>query len=180
MIEFQGQYTKAIVMLDNIDAATTQQIYSFISHEAFTNPVIIMPDTHKGASAVIGFTMEIPDVIIPNVVGVDLNCGMLSENVGRNLFANISRQSLDINIRQMIPFGTSVHQQCQFNAENYSYFWELANQKLTTFTKKFNDKYGTSYQYQDFSPEWLKKKCEDIGVDYSRVLNSVGTLGGGK
>jgi RNA-splicing ligase RtcB len=179
MIEYRGQYTTAKVMIDSLDTATVQQIYSFISHKAFTNQVIIMPDTHAGAGAVIGFTMEIPEVIIPNIVGVDLNCGMLSENVGKNLFAQISREDLDKNIRQLIPFGTSVHKSCKFNAEGHSYFWELANYKLRSFTDKFNDKYGTSYNHPVFTPDWLYKKCEDIGVDYIRVLNSVGTLGGG-
>jgi len=179
MIEYKGQCTTAYVMIDQLDDATVQQIYSFISHHAFTNPVYVMPDCHYGAGAVIGFTMEIPDVIIPNVVGVDQNCGMLSENLGKNLFSAISVEALDINIRQKIPFGTSVHKKCQFNAERHSPFWELANYKLISFTDKFNDKYRTSYQYPDFSPEWLKKKCKDIGMEYGRAINSVGTLGSG-
>jgi len=179
MIEFQGQYTTAKVMIDQLDQSTIQQIYSFISHPSFTNPVYIMPDTHYGAGAVLGFTMKIPEVIIPNVVGVDLNCGMLSKNVGKNLFNQISKKDLDINIRQFIPFGTDVHKTCQFNAERHSPFWKDANYKLTSFTKKFNSQYGTSYQYQDFTPKWLKSKCKEIGVEYGRVINSVGTLGSG-
>ena len=179
MIELKGQYTTAKVMIDNIDEATTQQIYSFISHPVFTNPVAVMPDTHKGAGAVIGFTMEITDKVIPNIVGVDIGCGMLTENVGKNLFSAISREDLDINIRQMIPFGTSVHSKCQYNNDKHSPFWERVNYNVASFTRKFNEKYGTDYSVPELSPIWLKDKCEEIGMDYTRTINSVGTLGGG-
>jgi len=180
MIEYKGQYTTAKVMIDNIDTATLQQIYSFISHPVFTNPVSIMPDTHAGAGAVIGFTMPMTDKIIPNIVGVDIGCGMLSDNIGKNLFARISKEDLDINIRQAIPFGTSVHSRCQFNNNKHSPFWEKANYDLVSFTKIFNERYDTEYQAQEFSPEWLQSKCEIIKMDYHRTINSVGTLGGGK
>ena len=179
MIEFQGKYTTAKVMIDYIDEATTQQIYSFISHPVFTSPVAIMPDTHKAEGAVIGFTMPMTNQVIPNVVGVDINCAMLSVNVGKNLFDRISKEELNILIRQSIPFGTSVHKRCQFNNNKYSPFWEKINYDLVSFTKKFNRRYGTNYNPPDFSPEWLKAKCKDIKMDYTRALNSVGTLGGG-
>lgn len=179
MIEYKGQYTTAYVMIDQLDDATVQQIYSFISHHAFTNPVYVMPDTHYGAGSVIGFTMEIPNVIIPNVVGVDLNCGMLSENYGKNVFSRISKEDLDIEIRRAIPFGTSVHKTCKFNIDKHSPFWERANFNLESFITKFNIKFNTNYMHTGFSDKWLKKKCEDIGVVYGRCINSVGTLGGG-
>lgn len=180
MIEFKGQYTTACVMLEQLnEPKTIQQIYSFINHPAFTNPVIIMPDIHYGSGAVIGFTMEMTDKIIPNIVGVDLNCGMLSENIGKNPFDKISKEELDAKIKRSIPFGKNVHKTCMFNNEKDSPFWEKANYDLISFTKKFNTKYGTSYQHQDFSPKWLEKKCESIKIDYNRVLNSVGTLGSG-
>ena len=179
MGEYQGQYGKAKVMIDSIDQTTVSQIYNFLNHEAFTNPISIMPDTHAGAGAVIGFTMEMTDKVIPNVVGVDIGCGMLSENIGKRLFTQISKKDLDINIRQLIPFGTSVHKTYQFNVNKHSPFWEEANYKLSSLILNFNNKYGTSYIHQEFNPDWLKKKCKDIDIEYDRVLNSVGTLGGG-
>ena len=179
MLEYRGQYTTAKVMIDIIDQATVTQIYEFISHIAFSNPVSIMPDCHKGKGAVIGFTMEIPDKVIPNVVGVDINCGMLSENVGVDLFNKISREELDKSIRRDIPFGTSVHGKCQFNSDKHGPFWELANYKLKEFTKRFNQRYGTLYKPREFDQKWLKEKCTEIGMDYDRALNSIGTLGSG-
>ena len=83
MLEYQGKYGKAKVMIDHIDSATVQQIYEFLNHEAFTNPIAVMPDTHAGAGAVIGFTMPMTNKVIPNVIGVDIGCGMLSMNFGK-------------------------------------------------------------------------------------------------
>jgi len=83
MIVLHGKYTDAYVMLDVIDdGKLVDQIYTFINNPAFTNHVAIMPDCHVGNGVVVGFTMEMTDKIIPNVVGVDINCGMLSMNVG--------------------------------------------------------------------------------------------------
>jgi len=74
MIEVNGKYTNAKIMIDQVDEGCMGQIIQMINHEAFTNPVRIMPDTHQGAGSVIGFTMPMGDKLIPNVVGVDLGC----------------------------------------------------------------------------------------------------------
>jgi tRNA-splicing ligase RtcB len=70
----KGKYTVAIVTIDELDQETYKQIVEFVNHEAFTNPVVVMPDTHAGKGAVIGFTMMLPDKVIPNVIGVDKGC----------------------------------------------------------------------------------------------------------
>jgi tRNA-splicing ligase RtcB len=70
----KGKYTVAIVTIDELDEETYKQIIEFVNHEAFTNPVVVMPDTHAGKGAVIGFTMMLPDKVIPNVIGVDKGC----------------------------------------------------------------------------------------------------------
>lgn len=74
MQTLKGKYGEAKVMIDHIDPMTTSQIFEFLNHEAFTNPIAIMPDTHAGKGSVIGFTMPMTDKVIPNVVGVDINC----------------------------------------------------------------------------------------------------------
>jgi len=176
MLEFQGKYGKAKVMIDDIDQTTISQIYEFLNHEAFTNPIAIMPDTHAGKGTVIGFTMKMTNMIIPNIVGVDINCGMNSLNVGKNLLNNISREEIDQKIRTAIPFGTNVHTKTtDLDVE----FWRMITEKHRTFVMKFNKQYGTSYGLTTFDKNWLQSKCDDIGVDYGRTINSIGTLGGG-
>ena len=85
MFEIQGKYAKVKIMIDNVDESCVSQIHSFINHIAFTNPVAIMPDMHAGKESVIGFTMEMTDKVIPNVIGVDIGCGLISCRVGKQL-----------------------------------------------------------------------------------------------
>jgi len=106
MFEIKGKNTNAKIMIDNVEESCISQIYQMVNHEAFTNQVVIMPDCHSGKGSVIGFTMPIGDKVIPNVVGVDLSCGMLSYNVGK---INIDHENIDQKIREMIPFGININ-----------------------------------------------------------------------
>ena len=69
MIVYKGKHNSANVMIDEVDEATASQIHQFLNHPAFAKTYIaIMPDCHKGAGAVIGFTAKMNDYVIPNVV----------------------------------------------------------------------------------------------------------------
>lgn len=75
MIEIKGKYNTANVMIDEVDSATRGQIQDFVNNPSFGNSYIaIMPDCHKGSGSCIGFTMQMNDRIIPDVVGVDIGC----------------------------------------------------------------------------------------------------------
>ena len=66
-----------------------------------------MPDVHAGAGCVIGFTGNLGDKVIPNIVGVDIGCGMLCVELGN---IDIDLEKLDNIIRQYIPSGMNVHE----------------------------------------------------------------------
>ena len=176
MLEYKGRCGTAKVMTDNVDSATVSQIYEFLNHEAFTNPVVVMPDCHKGNGAVIGFTMEMTDMVIPNVVGVDINCGMNSFNVGKNVLAESSRKDIDEAVRATIPFGTNVHRKTTSIDRDW---WKSVRDRHRLFVMKYNKRYNTSYGLKTFNDKWLQLKCDDIGMDFTRVIRSIGTLGGG-
>ena len=106
MIELNGKYTNAKIMIDHVDENCMSQIIQMINHEAFTNPVAIMPDCHSGKGSVIGFTMGVGNKLIANIIGVDISCGMLSFNVGK---IKINHQDFDDKIREKIPFGINVN-----------------------------------------------------------------------
>lgn len=90
-----------------IEESARQQIEQFASLDAFKDSKIrIMPDVHAGAGCVIGFTADLGDKVIPNVVGVDIGCGMLAANIGS---ADIDLQQLDNVIKTYIPSGCFVH-----------------------------------------------------------------------
>ena len=107
MIEYKGEYGTAKVMIDVLDDMTISQIFTFVNNEVFTNPIAIMPDTHAGKGSVIGFTMEMTDKIIPNVVGVDINCGVYSVRFKESILKSLTKKDIDEKVREVIPFGNA-------------------------------------------------------------------------
>lgn len=79
MREIRGNYNTAKVFTDVLDEVCAEQIKGLLDLEVFKDAQVrIMPDCHAGASCVIGFTANLGEKIIPNVVGVDIGCGMLT------------------------------------------------------------------------------------------------------
>lgn len=95
------------IFTDKIEQEALNQITTLIAQPAFTDSKIrIMPDVHAGAGCVIGFTADLGDKVIPNIVGVDIGCGMLTVNLGQ---IDIDFEKLDKVIRRYVPSGRSVH-----------------------------------------------------------------------
>ena len=91
------------IYADQIEDEALKQIETIAGLEAFKNEKIaIMPDVHAGKGCVIGFTASYSDSIIPNLVGVDIGCGMLAVNVGKD---EIDFAVLDALTVQNIPMG---------------------------------------------------------------------------
>ena len=65
-----------------------------------------MPDAHAGKARIVGTTMTIEDKITPNLVGVDIGCGMLVVELKDS---NIEFDKLDNVIRAKVPHGFNVH-----------------------------------------------------------------------
>jgi RNA-splicing ligase RtcB len=178
MFELKGKYTSAKVMIDDVDQSCISQIYTFLNHPAFINPIAIMPDCHVGKGAVIGFTMPITDKIIPATIGVDIGCGMLSIDLGETL--NISLDVLDKKIRERIPFGFNTHDSSVIHLKN-EFPWKDVREQAKTFIYEYNSKFGTSYLPERYDGEenWFQNKCTQIGANQRRTINSIGSLGGG-
>lgn len=95
------------IFANNIEPSALNQIYTLVKQPAFSNcKVRIMPDVHAGAGCVIGFTADLGDKVIPNIVGVDIGCGMLTVEVGK---IDVNFDELDKVIREKIPSGRNVH-----------------------------------------------------------------------
>ncbi len=103
-----GEYNTAIVYTDIIEDSAAEQIQLLCSQPFAKNSKIrIMPDVHAGKGCVIGFTADLGDMVIPNIVGVDIGCGMLTVELGD---INIDYQLLDGAVRKYIPAGKNVHE----------------------------------------------------------------------
>jgi len=177
MFEIKGKYTTAKVFIDSVEPSCVSQITDMVNHPAFTNPIAIMPDTHAGMGSVIGFTMPISDQVIPSVVGVDIGCGVLSFNVGKDIFKHITHARLDQLIREAVPFGHAIRDPSKVPIKNFP--WKEISLQSLLVSRQIEKKWGICIDPVIYSEEWLKEKSKQINANYSRVIGSIGTLGGG-
>lgn len=95
------------VYATTLEDVALEQIKELGEFEPYKDSKIrIMPDCHAGAGCTIGTTMEIKDKITPNLVGVDIGCGMLTVKLEE---ANIDLQKLDAVINEYVPNGFNIH-----------------------------------------------------------------------
>lgn len=107
MFQINGKFNTAKIFTDDCDQASISQIYQLLEQDFLKDSKIrFMPDIHAGAGCVIGTTMTITDKIIPNLVGVDIGCGMLTVELGK--LDSINFQQLDRNIKQNVPAGRNI------------------------------------------------------------------------
>ena len=106
MIEIQGKYNGAKIFTDVVDSASIAQVQELCNQE-FTagSRIRMMPDIHAGAGCTIGTTMTITDKVVPNLVGVDIGCGMETVRIRET---HLELQKLDKLIYEKIPSGFSI------------------------------------------------------------------------
>ena len=99
--------TDVKIFTELVEPEAVDQIYTLAKQPAFEGCKIrIMPDVHAGKGCVIGFTADLGNKVIPNIVGVDIGCGMLTVNLGK---CDIDFSQLDEYIREYVPHGYNVH-----------------------------------------------------------------------
>ena len=146
--------TQVIINAKVIDTKAYDQIKAMAQSPAFTGLISIMPDVHPGMGSVSGFTGKFNKCVIPNVVGVDIGCGVTSYPIGN---VDIDFEALDAHIRKHIPIGFESH-------KGYTYLTKLRTGlalKVTQLCETVEEFYKTSYK------------------KYTSPLSQIGTLGGG-
>lgn len=107
MIELKGKYTTAKIFTDLVDEKSIEQVKTLLDQEFVSGSKIrMMPDIHAGAGCTIGTTMTVGNKICPNLVGVDIGCGMLT--VKLPAFSDLDFDKLDRVIREYIPAGFNI------------------------------------------------------------------------
>lgn len=154
MFKINGQSTSASVYAEQVEEECIKQIISTCNNPAFTNPIVIMPDCHAGKGSVVGFTTKITDKVIPQTIGVDIGCGMMSVNIGNQFNLETYLKDIDHEIRRAIPMGFNIHK----NAKDAS-------------ANSTKDK-------QQFIKRTLAV-AKKIGYPEEKILLSIGSLGGG-
>jgi Uncharacterized conserved protein len=108
MIEVKGKYTSAKVYTDTVETVAIEQIRQLCDMPYTEESKIrIMPDVHAGAGCTIGTTMTIQDKVVPNLVGVDIGCGMETLQIENK---HIELEKLDKLIYAKIPSGMNIRE----------------------------------------------------------------------
>lgn len=106
MLELNGKYASCKVFTDVIDENAISQLITLLNQPmAKDQKIRIMPDVHAGKGCTIGTTMTITDKVVPNLVGVDIGCGMETIKLKEK---HIELQKLDKLIYEKIPSGFDV------------------------------------------------------------------------
>ena len=105
MLEIKGKVNTAVCFAKTVEDEAIEQIRTMCDCE-FTegSRIRIMPDVHAGKGCTIGTTMTVEGKAVPNVVGVDIGCGMYTVNLGKN---DIDFEKVD-EAAHFIPSGRNV------------------------------------------------------------------------
>ena len=126
------------IYTNDIEQEAIEQIDLLLEQEPFKDcKVRIMPDVHAGKGCVIGFTADLGDKVIPNIVGVDIGCGMLCVELGK---VELDLEKLDKVINENIPAGRNIREEKLMNFDKINDLYCLRELKET---KKFNRAIGT-------------------------------------
>ena len=153
MRSIQNHYVK--IFTDNIETTAIEQIEQLLTIPAFSGCKIrIMPDVHAGAGCVIGFTGDLGDKVIPNIVGVDIGCGIMVQPF--SCINPIDFHSLNEFILRNIPSGRN-HRNADYAALPEKYIGMYSEAK-----------------------EIVKNlRCNRELKENKRLYKSIATLGGG-
>ena len=145
------------IFTDNIENKALAQIKTLLSIDVFSDKKIrIMPDVHAGAGCVIGFTGDLGDKVIPNIVGVDIGCGMRILNLGK--LSGIRYHAFHEHIRGNVPSGMIVR-------EDRFGFKPLVGEEMDIY-REAKQLVTELYCYRELK-------------DSGRINKAIGSLGGG-
>ena len=106
MKRLTGAYTDAIIYTDVVEEEAIKQIQTLIDNPMSKgSKIAIMSDVHAGKGCTIGTTMTITDKVCPNLVGVDIGCGVMCVKLLDVKKEDLDLAEVDKKIRSIIPLG---------------------------------------------------------------------------
>lgn len=119
MKTIKGIYAEAKIFTDDVEDYAQAQVKMICDNETVDGSRIrMMPDIHPGKIAPIGLSMTVTDKVIPQLLGVDIGCGMTCVKLNKS---NTEFQKLDRVIRENIPSGFNIRKEPHYMAEEFSY-----------------------------------------------------------
>lgn len=145
------------IFTDNVEETALEQIRGLLAIDVFSDKKIrIMPDVHAGAGCVIGFTGDLGDKVIPNIVGVDIGCGM--RVLKFKIEGGIDFHAFHEHIWGNVPSGKIVR-------ESKFGFKPLQGESMDP--------------YREAKELVTQLRCYRELKDQKRIYQSIGSLGGG-
>jgi len=188
-IEIEGTETTAKVMVDDeslIEQNALEQVATLANHPAFTEPIRVMPDAHWGAGAPVGFSMPLPDAVVPNVVGVDVGCGMAATNLGGEL--PLSDADRERRVRAAVPMGRDTHDYDDSVHLVDQFPFDRADEAFDQFAAAYRDRFDREidplgFDFDGYDGDYFESLCDRVlrgrSQGMGHVIRSAGTLGGG-
>lgn len=151
---FQGGKAAATVRGNHPDTAELSQIYAMLRCPALEGASIqIMPDHHAGKGCVVGFTAKGYPNLIPNLIGVDIGCGILALNLGPRKMQENEFKNFDRYLRDQVPSGFNNREEVYKELKlvysrhvNSRIPWDTFSQQVDEITKKANANSGTVWK----------------------------------
>lgn len=194
-LELEVGNKKATVFLnkDEIDNETLKQIKAMVKEEAIENAKI-MPDCHKSKNCCVGFTSKLVNKIVPNYVGNDIGCGIVSYPIELEKSLNSFREKqlqkiikdIDIyltasdNWRSVINKPNNEYSFDTFS-ESVNRIFELSNIDIVKFQCYYKEKFGRdiSNKIPIYNREWLEEFLKRNKISNKEFYGSLMTLGNG-
>ena len=169
MLELKGKYNEAKIFTDIVDEASISQVLLLLNQEFVSDSKIrLMPDIHAGAGCTIGTTMTITDKIVPNLVGVDIGCGMEVIEVKEK---HIELGKLDKLIYEKIPSGFNLRE------KSHRYFKNINLEDLYCYKQIDKKRAEKSLGTLDGGNHFIEANKDDEGNIYIVVHSGSRHLG---
>ncbi len=115
----KGIYAEAKIFTDDVEDYAQAQVKMICDNEiADGSTICMMPDIHPGKIGPIGLSMTVTDKVIPQLLGVDIGCGITCVKLNKN---NVEFQKLDRVIRENVPSGFNTRKDPLYMADEFSY-----------------------------------------------------------
>lgn len=169
MITLRGKYNEAKIFTDEVDKESISQILNLLNQEFMTGSrVRMMPDVHAGAGCTIGTTMTITDKIVPNLVGVDIGCGVETVRLKESY---VDLEKLDKVIRERIPSGFKIRE------EKHPYSRKLYLEELFCYNHINGDRAAKSMGTLGGGNHFIELDTDDDGNLYLIIHSGSRHLG---
>lgn len=187
------QYNGATIYLpeDEVEEGVFEYLDEMADHPLFNlDEVSLMPDSHiePNSRTIIGFTMPFREKLSPAIIGMDPGCGMLAVRITGWNHQPSEYEQITTEVRNKIPMSTGQYDAPKRSRDDQYHLkddfpYDQATEKLQQFMSLYDDPPERLVEFIEqggYSFNWVTNELAPrIGISDSKVINGIGTLGGG-